>query len=590
MAETESPADLFQRWTFLAGKTQQMLMEFWTREATDGVVLGPDPLGIAGTLGKLVEAATSDPQRLADMQAAYWRDAIKLWSSFLGTPDAERPAIAPDKRFKGDAWSSLPAFDFLKSAYLLTSRYIMEAVGGLEGLDDKEKAKALFYTRQFVDALSPANYPLTNPEVLQATIDSKGENLLRGTQHLLDDIARGRMKMTDEGAFEVGRNVAVTPGKVVFENRLFQLIQYAPTTAKVHEIPLIIFPPWINKFYILDLTSEKSFIRWAVGEGLTVFVVSWKNADASIADATTATYVNEGFLAAIDAVRAGLGVPAVHVIGYCVAGTTLAMTLAILAARGGGDTVKTATFFTAQVDFSECGDLGVFVDDDHLKLVKELSEAQGYLDGRYMATTFNMLRSNDLIWNYVVNNYLLGKDYFPFDLLYWNSDATNVPARWHGEYLEGLYRDNRMVTPGALVIDGTPIDLGKVGVPAYVQAGKEDHIAPAKSSFKLTRHFGGPTRFMLAGSGHIAGVVNPPSAKKYQYWTNEAATDSFEDFMAGATEHPGSWWPDWIGWLAPQSGKQVAAREPGKGKGLKAIEDAPGRYVKERVGSGTIKE
>jgi polyhydroxyalkanoate synthase len=584
MADTESPAEQFQRWTYLAGKAQQMLMEFWAKETTDGVVVGPDPLGLVETWGKVVEAAVRDPARLAQLQADYWRDAMNLWSSFAGAPAAAKPQFPADKRFKSEAWSTVPAFDFMKSAYLLASRYITEAVGGLENLDDDEKAKAIFYTRQFVDALSPANYPLTNPDVIQATIESRGENLLKGTQHLLDDLSRGRMKMTDEHAFEVGRNVAVTPGKVVFENRLFQLIQYAPTTETVYATPLLIFPPWINKFYILDLTAEKSFIRWAVEQGLTVFVVSWKNADVSIADATTETYVKEGFLTAIDAVCNGLGAGETHVIGYCVAGTTLAITLALMAARRQADKIKSATFFTAQVDFSECGDLAVFADDDHLKMVREMSEGQGYLDGRYMATTFNMLRSNDLIWNYVVNNYLLGKDYFPFDLLYWNSDATNVPAKWHAEYMEGLYRDNLMVKPGALVIDGTPIDLGKVKTPAYIQAGKEDHIAPAKSSFKLTKYFGGPTRFMLAGSGHIAGVVNPPPQKKYQYWTNDGPAGSLDDFLASATEHPGSWWPDWISWLAPRSGKKIPAREPGRGKGLKVIEDAPGRYVKERIG------
>ncbi|MBB4631652.1 PHA/PHB synthase family protein [Sphingosinicella soli] len=586
-ADIEGLAEHAQRWTWLAGKMQQMMMEFLAKESTDGVVLGPDPLGLVETWSKMATAAMTDPGRLAQLQAEYWRDAATLWQAFATPGEVKPPELPADKRFKGQAWSEMPAFDFLKSSYLLTSQYVLQLVGGLDGMDDKERQKALFYTRQFIDALSPSNYVLTNPEVLKATVESKGENLLKGTQHLLDDLQRGRMTMTDENAFEVGRNVAVTPGKVVFENRMFQLIQYAPSTANVHETPLIIFPPWINKFYILDLTPEKSFIRWAVAQGLTVFVVSWKNADASLADATTETYIREGFIVAIDAVLKGLGVKSAHVIGYCVAGTTLAMTLAFMAARGEADKVKTATFFTAQVDFSECGDLGVFVDADHLKAVKELSEGKGYLDGRFMATTFNMLRANDLIWNYVVNNYLLGKDYFPFDLLYWNSDSTNVPAKWHAEYLEGLYRDNKMIRPGAIVIDGTPIDLTRVHTPVYIQGGKEDHIAPARSSWKLTRNFAGPVRFVLAGSGHIAGVVNPPDANKYQHWTNDTLPETFEDFAATATEHPGSWWPDWIDWLTPQSGKQIPARTPGKGsKGgtLTAIEDAPGRYVRERAG------
>jgi len=380
-ADIEGLADHVQRWTWLAGKMQQMMMEFMAKEATDGVVLGPDPLGLVETWSKMATAAMTDPSRLAQLQADYWRDAMTLWQAFATPGEVQPPQLPADKRFKGQAWSEMPAFDFLKSSYLLASQYVLQLVGGLDGLDDKERQKALFYTRQFIDALSPSNYLLTNPEVLKATVESKGENLLKGTQHLLDDLQRGRMTMTDEKAFEVGRNVAVTPGKVVFENRMFQLIQYAPSTANVYETPLLIFPPWINKFYILDLTPEKSFIRWAVAQGLTVFVVSWKNADESIADATTATYIEEGFLVAIDAVLKGLGVKSTHVIGYCVAGTTLAMTLALMAARDTADKVKTATFFTAQVDFSECGDLGVFVDEDHLKAVKELSESKGYLDG-----------------------------------------------------------------------------------------------------------------------------------------------------------------------------------------------------------------
>jgi polyhydroxyalkanoate synthase len=578
-----APAEQFQRWTWLAGRAQQLMMEFWAREAERGVDLGPDPLGLADLWGKMAAAAVSDPGRLAQMQVDYWRDALSLWQAFAGpgTERADTPAPA-DKRFKAAAWSEMPAFDFLKRSYLLASRYLMESVGGLEGLDAKDKRKALFYMRQFVDALSPANYALTNPEVLQATVDSGGENLLRGTEHLLDDLARGRMRMTDENAFVVGVNVAATPGKVIFENRLFQLIQYAPLSAQAYETPLLIFPPWINKFYILDLTPEKSFIRWCLEQGLTVFVVSWKNADQTLRDVTADAYVSEGFLPAIDTVLKQTGAKAANVIGYCVAGTYLAATLALMAARGTAGKVKTATFFTAQVDFSECGDLGVFTDDEAIALVERLSAEKGYLDGRYMASTFNLLRSNDLIWNYVVGNYLLGKDYFPFDLLFWNSDATNVPCAWHAEYLSDLYRDNKLIEPGAVVIDGTAIDLGQVKTPAYIQAGKEDHIAPARSSYKLTRYFTGPKRFVLAGSGHIAGVVNPPAAKKYQHWTNEALPETLEDFVAGATEHAGSWWPDWIAWLAPQSGKKIKALDPAKGK-LKPIEDAPGRYVKERV-------
>jgi polyhydroxyalkanoate synthase len=369
----------------------------------------------------------------------------------------------------------------------------------------------------------------------------------------------------------------------VAQTELYQIIQYKAATDKVLETPLIIFPPWINRYYILDLNPKKSFIRWAVGEGLTVFVVSWKSADESLGHVRLGDYA----LAqqrVIDTVREGLGVEQVHVIGYCVAGTALAATLALMASRGEDAKVASATFFTAQVDFSEAGDLKLFLGDEQMELIRQLSAEKGYLDGRYMAATFNLLRGRDLIWNYVTNNYLLGEEYPEFDLLHWNSDTTNLPAAWHQAYLQQLYRENRLVQPGSIVIDGTPIDLGRVKTPTYVQAGREDHIAPPQSVWKITHHFAGPLRFVLAGSGHIAGVVNPPGAGKYQYWTNETKVDTLEAFIAGATEHKGSWWPDWMKWIRGISGREVpakGARVPGKGK-LKAIEDAPGSYVKAR--------
>ena len=582
-AIAELPAlEQFQKWTDLMGRGQQMMLEFATKEGEGGMP-NPDPLGLIGTWQKATAAALADPQKLFEQQTRFMGDAMKLWQSFLGGEAAASP-VAPikDKRFASPAWAETPAFDFLRQSYLLASNYVLEATASLDGLDAHEKAKAQFHAKQFVDALSPSNFALTNPDVLAKTVETGGANLLTGLEHLLDDLKAGRMKMTDESAFEVGRNVAATPGKVVYENRMFQLIQYTPTTAEVYEIPLLIFPPWINKFYILDLTPEKSFIRWAVEQGLTVFVVSWKNADASIADATLDTYVGEGFLTAIAKAGEATGASQVHTIGYCVAGTTLAATLAYLAASGGSEAIASATFFTAQVDMSDCGDLAVFVDDAGLAAVDRLTEGKGYLDGRVMASTFNMLRSNDLIWNYVVNNYLLGKDYFPFDLLYWNGDATNVPAKWHKSYLEDIYRDNKLVVPGAMSVAGVPIDLTRVETPVYIQGGKEDHIAPARSAYKLTGQFRGEKRFVLAGSGHIAGVVNPPSQMKYQYWTNDALPPTFAEFVEGAVETKGSWWPDWIAWLAPRSGAKVPARVPGEGP-LKVIEDAPGRYVKERI-------
>lgn len=585
--QPESPdsAEIFERITYLSGKAQQMLLDFWTRQEAPAALTG-DPFGMTSLWPAMTNAALSDPLRLAQMQFDYMQQAAGLWQGFLSgdVPERAEGGAVRDKRFGSEAWASAPAFQFIKQAYLLTSRYIMESVGALEGLSPREQEKARFFTQQFVDALSPSNYALTNPDVLKATIDSGGENLLRGTEHLLDDLQRGRMKMTDESAFEVGVNVAATPGKVIFENRLFQLIQYAPATETAYEVPVLIFPPWINKFYILDLTPEKSFIRWCTQQGLTVYVVSWKNADETLADVELDHYVREGFLTAIDKAIENTAAPAVHVIGYCVAGTSLAAVLALMEERGDGAKVRSATFFTAQVDFEDAGDLKLFVEDsENASFYGELSEGRGYLDGRYMATTFNMLRANDLIWNYVVNNYLLGKDYFPFDLLFWNSDATNVPAKWHAGYLRDLYRDNLLAEPGGISIDGTAIDLSTVKTPTYIQAGKEDHIAPLRSVWKLTRHFAGPTRFTLAGSGHIAGVVNPPAAGKYQHWTLEGTLpETLAEFQDAATEHKGSWWPDWLDWITPRSGEQKPAPQPGEGK-LDALEDAPGRYVKERI-------
>ncbi len=581
MTDVTDPRHL-ARWTDALTRGQEMMQAFVAGQAGKGLAVD-DPLGLAATWSAMATAAVADPAKLMTAQVRFMTDSMALWTAFLtGAPDASPVAGVKDKRFAAPAWHEQPVFDFIRQSYLLASNFVMTATGELDGLAPAEKAKALFHTRQIVDAMSPANFPLTNPEVLAATEASGGDNLLKGLEHMLDDMARGRMRMTDETAFEVGRDVAATPGKVVFENRLFQLIQYAPTTATVFETPLVIFPPWINKFYILDLTAEKSFIRWSVEQGLTVFVVSWKNADASLADVTLDNYVAEGQLTAIARVLDATGADSVHAIGYCVAGTVLAATLALLEAKGEAAKVASATFFTAQIDFTQAGDLSIFVDEASLATVEKNGAATGFTDGRSMATTFNMLRSNDLIWGYVVNNYLLGKDYFPFDLLYWNSDATNVPACWHLSYLKDMYRDNLLVKPGGISVAGVPIDLATVKTPSYIQSGRDDHIAPATSVYKMTQVFAGPLRFILAGSGHIAGVVNPPSMHKYQYWTNDHLPPTLAEFVTGAVETKGSWWPDWMAWLGPKSGEQVPARVPGDGP-LKVIEDAPGRYVKERI-------
>ncbi len=578
MAETATPTppslEDLQHWTWVLGRAQQMMLE----NGLDMFERAP----AAPPFGALL-----DPTAAMRASAGFWADTMQLWQRFLdperAEPFEETPEQARDKRFKAPQWREEPVFDFLRQSYFVIADHLLKGVDSLEGIDPKQREQIRFATKGFIDAVSPTNFPATNPQVLEKIVETKGESLLKGLQHMLSDLAKGQMTQTAEGAFELGRNLAMTPGKVVKRTPLYELIQYAPTTEQVYKTPLIIFPPWINRFYILDLTPEKSFIRWAVDQGLTVFVVSWKSADATMKDVVWDDYVERGQIDAIDTVRDLLKVEDVHAIGYCVAGTTLAATLAVLAAREQADKVKSATFFTAQVDFSEAGDLNLFVDDDQLALIRSLG-ADGFLDGRYMATTFNLLRGRDLIWNYVTNNYLMGQDYAPFDLLQWNSDVTNLPSAWHLSYLTDLYRDNKLVTPGTLSIAGTPIDLSKVATPTYIQAGREDHIAPAQSVWKITHHFKGPLKFVLAGSGHIAGVVNPPSAGKYQYWTNDAPASTLSEFFAGAKETKGSWWPDWIGWIDSLDSAKLAAkaaRVPGKGK-LKPIEDAPGSYVRTR--------
>ncbi|WP_375403145.1 PHA/PHB synthase family protein [uncultured Sphingomonas sp.] len=562
-ATTPKPDDL-RNWAAVVTQAQQAMLDAG--------------LAAAAAPGVPVVPGLNDPATL-ERAGAFWRDGLKLWQGLLDPAAAPEPVT--DKRFKAPEWRQ-PAFDHIRRGYQLMADHLLAHVDAAPDLDPKHRERLRFAARGFVDAVSPSNFLLTNPQAIERTIATGGENLVKGMRNLLDDLAAGQLTHTDPTAFEVGRNLATTPGQVVLRTPLFELIQYAPTTTDVLATPLVIFPPWINRFYILDLTPEKSFIRWAVEQGLTVFMVSWKSADASMADIVWDDYV-AAQTQAIDTVRAALDVPAVHTIGYCVAGTTLAATLAVLAAKGEADKVASATFFTAQVDFAGAGELSHFIDDDQLATIASLSP-DGFLDGRYMALTFNLLRGRDLIWNYVTNNYLLGEDYTAFDLLHWNGDTTNLPAAWHRSYLTDLYRDNLLVEAGRLTVAGTPLDLTRVETPSYVQAGREDHIAPAASVWRLTHLFKGPIRFVLAGSGHIAGVVNPPAAGKYQYWTNDAAPSTLDEFVAGATETKGSWWPDWIGWLHNRDAAEVSAmgaRVPGDGS-LPALGPAPGEYVRQR--------
>ncbi|WP_068077381.1 class I poly(R)-hydroxyalkanoic acid synthase [Novosphingobium lentum] len=593
-ASMPDPADL-QHWGMSAAKLQKMWLDFAAEQAGKGEpALGKlgDPGQWAEKLGRWTQAL---PLGQFEIQQKLWQDGLQLWTTVLGqygigdgahaSAESEQPAPQlprKDRRFADPKWRDQPLFALIHQTYLLLAERINAMADDVPGMSAEKKDQFKFMTKAITDALSPANFPLTNPMVIERTIETRGENLVSGAEHLLTDLRKGQLTHTDPDAFELGRNIAVTPGKVIFETPLYQLIQYTPTTDTVLEVPLVIFPPWINRFYILDLNPEKSFIRWAVEQGVTVFVVSWKSADASMAEVIWDDYILAQ-IEAIDHVRARLKVPAVHTIGYCVAGTTLAATLALLARRGLGDTVASATFFTAQVDFEKAGELKHFLDNAQMKLLDSISK-DGFIDGRVLAATFNALRGPDLIWNYVINNYLLGQDYPAFDLLHWNGDITNLPAKWHRAYLTELYRDNRLVVPDAMVVDGTPIDLHRIHTPVYIQAGKEDHIAPAESVWKLTSHVAGPWKFVLAGSGHIAGVVNPPSSGKYQYWLNHGDPQTLQDFIAGAHETKGSWWPDWIKWIEAIDPARVPAknlRKPG-GKGDRAIEDAPGRYVKTR--------
>jgi polyhydroxyalkanoate synthase subunit PhaC len=546
--------------------------------------MADDPTSLPpGMAGWPVLPGLTDPDTLARARD-WWMEGLSLWASALAPavpPREETAEEARDKRFRDPRWREEPGFDLMRRSYRLFGDAMMSSVEAMD-LPPRDKERWRFAARGIVEAMSPTNFPLTNPEAIDRAVETGGESLAKGFAHLLTDMARGQMTHSQAGAFELGRDLATTPGKVVKRTPLYELIQYSPTTDAVLATPLVIFPPWINRFYILDLTPEKSFIRWAVEQGLTVFTVSWRSANASHRDVSWDDYV-AAQLDAIETVRAVLEVPAVHAIGYCVAGTTLAATLAVLAARGEADRVASATFFTAQVDFSGAGELLHFVDDEQLSMLERLSP-DGFLDGRFMAATFNALRGRDLIWNYVSANYLKGEDHPAFDLLHWNGDVTNLPAKWHLSYLRDLYRDNRLVEPGALSALGVPIDLTRVATPTYVQAGREDHIAPAESVWKITHLFRGPLRFVLAGSGHIAGVVNPPAAGKYQYWTGDPGAETLADFVAGATETKGSWWPDWIAWLTaltPDTVAATGARVPGEGA-LPALGDAPGEYVRQR--------
>jgi polyhydroxyalkanoate synthase subunit PhaC len=588
--QTFDPVETARLYADIALKSGVLVRQYLEQQAQGTGKPVTDELGINQAFFNTWSRMLADPMRLANAQLELWRDYWSLWQhSWAKLMGQDTTAVAEptrsDKRFRHDDWQSHFIYDYLKQSYLIAAKRVHQSLTEVEGLDEQTARKVEFYTRQYLDALSPTNFALTNPEVVRETFATGGQNLLRGFSNLLDDLTRSngqfKPKMTDDEAFAVGRNLALTPGKVVFQNELMQLIQYSPTTAQTYKRPVLIVPPWINKYYILDLRDKNSFVKWAVGEGHTVFIVSWVNPDARFAAKSFEDYLNAGPLAALKAIERATGESEVNAVGFCLGGTLLATTLGYLAAKG-DKRVKSATFLATLIDFEQPGELEVFIDEGQVEALEKRMQARGYLEGSEMATTFNMLRSNDLIWSFVVNNYLLGREPFPFDLLYWNSDSTRMPAAMHGFYLRNMYLRNQLAQPGAMVLNNTAIDLTKVTLPAYFISTVDDHIAPWKSTYTGARLLKGPVRFVLGGSGHIAGIINPPAANKYGYRVNEQVEPDPERWLEDATQHAGSWWTDWSRWIAQHGGEQVPARTPGAGK-LPVLADAPGSYVTVRA-------
>lgn len=587
---TIDPAALAESLASAAEKSGKLIGEFAARNARNGATLPTDELGLGKAFMELAAQMLANPAKMAASNLNLWWDYMSLWQGsmlrMMGTP--AEPVMVPaksDKRFKHEDWQEHFLFDYIKQSYLITARWMHDQVATVEGLDDQTKKKVDFFTRQYIDALAPSNFALTNPEVFRETVASGGQNLVKGLNNLLDDIERGggqlKISMTDSKAFELGVNIATTPGKVVFQTELMQLIQYEPTTKKAWKRPLLVVPPWINKYYILDLREKNSMLRWAANEGMTVFIISWVNPDAKLAHKNFEDYLTEGTLAALDAVAQATGEEEVNTIGYCLGGTLLAATMGYLAARK-QKRIASATFMASLLDFTSAGELEVFIDEAQVSALEKKMNERGYLEGSEMATTFNMLRANDLIWSFVINNYLLGRDPFPFDLLHWNCDSTRMPATMHSYYLRNMYMHNLLRVPGGLELAGTKIDLSKVDTPTYFVSAIEDHIAPWKTTYAGPTILPGKSRFVLSGSGHIAGMVNPPAANKYGFWTNDKLPETPDGWFEGAKQHDGSWWTDWRRWVEPYLGREVPARVPGKGK-LKVLEAAPGSYARTRV-------
>jgi polyhydroxyalkanoate synthase len=592
-----NPAEMAKTYAEVAQRASRLITQFMEKKAKDGVNAPTDELGVAKAFMDLSSRLLANPYKMAQTQMNMMWDYFSLWQNtsmkMMGMPGSHAVAAPKkgDNRFKDEEWEEHFMFDFVKQSYLITARHLHDTVAGTEGLDEATQQKVNFFTRQYIDALSPSNFAMTNPEVFRETVKSNGQNLIKGLNNLLHDVESGdgqlRIRMTDTSAFEMGKNVATTPGKVVFQNELFQLIQYNPTTPNQNKKPFLIVPPWINKYYILDLREKNSLVKWATDQGHTTFIMSWTNPDEKLAAKSFENYLLEGSLEAINQVCAHTGENSVNLAGYCLGGTLTMTTLAYMTAKK-DKRAASATFFTTMLDFSDPGELGIFLDEGAVAGLEKKMAERGFLEGSEMAGTFNMLRANDLIWSFVVNNYLMGKDPFPFDLLYWNSDSTRMPAAMHSFYLRNMYLANLLREPGGITLGGVKIDISKVKTPCYFISTIEDHIAPWKSTYMGARLPSGNTKFVLGGSGHIAGIVNPPVANKYGFWTNDATDgdlpESPEDFLAGATQNAGSWWTHWNEWVTalPGGDAKVKARNPEDGT-LKVIEDAPGSYVKFRL-------
>lgn len=587
------PAALAKNYAEVAQRASKLMTSYVDKRAREGVSIPDDEMGVSKAFMDLSTCLLANPFKLVEAQMKLMQEYYALWqysaSKMMGGQSVA-PVAAPakgDKRFKDEDWENNFLFDFIKQSYLITAGHMNRVVSDVEGLDESTQRKVSFFTKQYTDALSPTNFAMSNPEVVRETMSSKGQNLIKGFDNLLRDLETGdgqlRVRMTDPDAFELGRNVATTPGKVVFQNEMFQLIQYDPSTPQQFKKPLLVVPPWINKYYILDLREKNSYVKWATDQGHTTFIMSWVNPDERLADKGFEDYLIDGTMVAIDTIEKITGEKSINAASYCLGGTLLMTTLAYMTAIK-DKRIASATFFTTMLDFSEPGELKVFLDESTVDSLEKRMNKKGFLDGSDMAGTFNMLRANDLIWSFAINNYLMGRESFPFDLLYWNSDSTRMPAKMHSFYLRNFYLANKLREPGGIELAGVKIDLSKVKTPCYFVSAIEDHIAPWKSTYMGALLPSGPVQFVLGGSGHIAGIINPPAANKYGYWTNDELPASSDDFLSGATQNAGSWWTHWQQWVTGQTGgsAMVEARVPGAGA-LKVIEDAPGSFVKFRL-------